>query len=142
MLGLLLAATTAKHGSSFMLPLMIVAFGLIYFFVLRPRQRKMKAQQAENKRASVGDTVETIGGVRGVVLSEDDTYVVIATGGLPGENNAQPTTLTFLKQAIARRVEATPAPSTPAEGSNEVAGEANIGELEAKNPEEGEGEQQ
>ena len=100
----LLAAAHKSSSSSFLLPIRLVGFGLIYFFVLRPRQRKMKEQQAQTKKANVGDTIETIGGLRGVILAEDDKYIVVATGGLPGESVAQPTTMTFLKQAIARKV--------------------------------------
>jgi preprotein translocase subunit YajC len=123
MIAILLLAATKSGSSNFLLPIMLVGFGLIYFFVLRPRQRKMKEQQAQTKKASVGDTIETIGGVRGVVLSEDDKYIVVATGGLPGDSVPQPTTLTFLKQAIARKVvednSAAPTPEVEAEGSTE-----------------------
>ena len=143
MIALLLVAATTKSGSSsFLLPVMLVGFALIYFFVLRPRQRKMKEQQAQTRKASVGDTIETIGGVRGVVLSEDEKYIVIATGGLPGESVPQPTTLTFLKQAIARKVEdevdAEPEASTQATPPSAPAVENPVAELEADGSPEGE----
>lgn len=142
MLALVLLATTTKSSSSsFLLPVMLVGFGLIYFFILRPRQRKMKEQQAQTRRASVGDSIETIGGVRGVVLSEDDKYIVVATGGLPGESMAQPTTLTFLKQAIARRVEEEASPATANASSDEGVASGPVAELEADGSVEGEDDQ-
>jgi preprotein translocase subunit YajC len=102
----------------------------------------MKEQQAQTRKASVGDTIETIGGVRGVVLSEDEKYIVIATGGLPGDTVPQPTTLTFLKQAIARKVEeegAVEVESTAATTSqSSPAVENPVAELEADGSPEGE----
>ncbi len=51
--------------------------GLIYFLMIRPQQRKMKAHQALLRSLKVGDTVVTASGIHGAVaLVDDDERVV------------------------------------------------------------------
>jgi len=107
----LLAASSSSGGGSFILPILIVGFGAIYFFVLRPKQKAQQKARQDANRFDIGDTVITIGGVRGVVVGFNDDEVTIATGQMPGDDPTQgaPTHLTFIRKAIGQRV-APPAP--------------------------------
>ena len=73
----------AAQGSPMSLILMLVVFGLIfYFMILRPQQKRMKEQRnmiAELKR---GDQVVTQGGIIGKItdVKDDEVTVEIAQG--------------------------------------------------------------
>ena len=127
-----LLATAAKSGgSSLFLPIMIALFGLVYFFYIRPRQAKMRAERENTKQVEVGDWVRTIGGLEGQVVDASDSHVVIRTGHIHGEGPeaASSTNLTFSKQAIAGKVDdpyALPAPEAAPESDGD--GEAPEGE--------------
>ncbi|MGH8928609.1 MAG: preprotein translocase subunit YajC, partial [Acidimicrobiia bacterium] len=75
----LILTTTAPAGnssiSSFVfLGVMVLVF---YFLILRPQRSRMKAQQQLASSLEVGDRVQTIGGMQGVIRSIDDDSVVI-----------------------------------------------------------------
>ncbi|MGH8926645.1 MAG: preprotein translocase subunit YajC [Acidimicrobiia bacterium] len=61
-------------GSFVFLAVMLAVF---YFLILRPQRARMKAQQQLSASLNVGDRVQTIGGVQGVVRSLDDDSAVI-----------------------------------------------------------------
>jgi len=67
-------------GSSFFL-LLIIAFGVLWFVLIRPQKRRqLEAQQMLNK-LDVGDEVVTAGGIYGeitAVVGDDDVMVRIA----------------------------------------------------------------
>lgn len=50
---------------------------VFYFLILRPQRKRVKAQQALASSISVGDKVQTIGGIQGRVQSLDDATVVL-----------------------------------------------------------------
>jgi preprotein translocase YajC subunit len=108
----LLLASTSKStsSSSFLFLLFIVAaFGLFYFLVLKPQQRKAQAARGgQSAGIEVGDEVQTVGGVIGTVLEiHGDRYTVL-TGALGQDGNLdgpQPTRIVFVRQAIARKIE-------------------------------------
>ena len=114
-LATILAATSTKSsGTSYMLLILLVIFGGIYFLVLRPRQKKAQQAARGNKNFEVGDDVVTIGGVCGTVISMTDDKVVLATGLMDGDEHNAPGTvthMTFIRQAIAKKADA-PAPQT------------------------------
>ena len=67
--GLTLAQTKKPSSSSATL-LLLIGFGLVvYLFVLRPRNRKMRATQQQTKDAGVGDEVMMASGIIGRVTS-------------------------------------------------------------------------
>ena len=103
----LLAAAAKSGGSSFFLPIMIALFGLVYFFYIRPRQAKMRAERENAKQVEMGDWVRTIGGLEGQVVAETPTHVVIRTGHVHGESpdGATSSNLTFSRQAVAGKVD-------------------------------------
>jgi preprotein translocase subunit YajC len=52
-------------------------FGILYFFMIRPQQKKAKDQKKFTEEIKKGDYVVTIGGVHGRIAEvEDDTIIV------------------------------------------------------------------
>ncbi len=75
----------------------ILLIGLVFYFLLiRPQQRKAKAQRELTQTTEVGDEVVTIGGLFGVVGEVDDDSVLLEVA--PGIQ------LRFLRSAIARKL--------------------------------------
>lgn len=62
-----------------LLPLVLM-FGALYFFMIRPENKKRK--EAENMRNSlaVGDVITTIGGIVGTICAVKENTIVIETG--------------------------------------------------------------
>ena len=124
----LIAAAAKSSGSNLLLPILIVGFGAVYFFILRPRQKAQQQQRSQNSQIDIGDVVVTIGGVRGVVIALDEDQVTIATGQMPGDDPAQSaaTHITFLRKAVGQKItppaeepEATEGPVAPEDGGAE-----------------------
>lgn len=95
----LLAATSPttpsaskSAGSNLTLLIVLVGFAGFYFLVLRPRQQKARKARAEVSQVEVGDTVMSVGGIKGVVVDADDTDVRVEVA--PG------VILTFVRRAI------------------------------------------
>lgn len=65
---------------------MIIIWGLLfvamYFFLIRPGQKKRKAEQEMRSNIEVGDEVITIGGIVGriVAVKEEEEAYIIETG--------------------------------------------------------------
>ena len=57
--------------------MMVLMFGILYFFMIRPQQKKAKDQKKFAEEIKKGDYVVTIGGVHGRIAEvEDDTIIV------------------------------------------------------------------
>lgn len=70
------AASTAASWTS-MIIWMVVLFGFMYFFMIRPQQKETKKKNAMLAELAVGDTVLTTSGFYGTVIDiEDDTVIV------------------------------------------------------------------
>jgi preprotein translocase subunit YajC len=95
----------AKSGSASLLIIYVVVFGALYFFYLRPRSKKQKAQRLEAKKVEVGERAQTIGGIVGTVIRRDDSLVTLRT--------ASGTEIDFVPSAIARRVDPVVTGGTP-----------------------------
>ncbi|MGL4820450.1 MAG: preprotein translocase subunit YajC [Bacilli bacterium] len=63
-----------------LLPL-ILMFGVFYFFLIRPQQKRQREVAAMQRGLQRGDTVVTIGGLHGVVdvINDEDDTVVLKT---------------------------------------------------------------
>lgn len=74
----------AQGGNNWSFPLMMVLmFGILYFFMIRPQQKKAKDQKKFTEEIKKGDYVVTIGGVHGRVAElEDDTFILEAERGV------------------------------------------------------------
>jgi len=57
--------------------MMVLMFGILYFFMIRPQQKKAKDQKKFAEEIKKGDYVVTVGGVHGRIAEvEDDTIIV------------------------------------------------------------------
>ena len=62
--------------------LIIVAlmFAMLYFFMVRPENKKRKALEAMRSALVVGDEITTIGGIIGTICAVKENTIVIETG--------------------------------------------------------------
>jgi preprotein translocase subunit YajC len=78
--------TGASAGSSLqmLLPIVLV-FGVMYFLIIRPQNKRMKDQQNMQSSIKIGDTVATTGGLIGrvVKLEEKEVHVDFNRAGQP-----------------------------------------------------------
>ncbi len=94
MLPVVLAATKGS-SDSYLILIYIVIFGALYFFYLRPRSRRQKAQRQDARKVQVGERAQTIGGFVGTVVRNDSDLITLRTdAGVE---------LEFIPSAIARR---------------------------------------
>jgi preprotein translocase subunit YajC len=57
--------------------MMVLMFGILYFFMIRPQQKKAKDAKKFTEEIKKGDYVVTIGGIHGRIAEiEDDTFIV------------------------------------------------------------------
>lgn len=56
---------------------MVLIFGVFYFLIIRPEQKKQKDHQAMLKNLKKNDKVVTASGIHGIVVSVEDTTVVL-----------------------------------------------------------------
>jgi preprotein translocase subunit YajC len=104
----LAASSTKSSGSSSIFFLVIlVGFGAVYWFVLRPQQARARKTREQGSSFEVGDEIVTVGGIVGTVLETDGDRVTILSGGGGTQHDARPTRLVLVRQAIARKVEPT-----------------------------------
>lgn len=59
---------------------LILIFGVFYFLLIRPQQRRAKEHKARIDAVKKGDQVVTGGGLVGKVVRVDDTYVDVELG--------------------------------------------------------------
>lgn len=72
---LLQAAPPAGNPIVMFLP-MILIFGVMYLFMIRPQQQREKARRATISAVKKGDRIVTIGGIHGTVDKVDETTVL------------------------------------------------------------------
>jgi preprotein translocase subunit YajC len=60
-----------------MIVMMVLLFGIMYFFMIRPQQKKQKAIQEARNSMKVGDKVVTAGGIHGRIKEVGDTHFTI-----------------------------------------------------------------
>jgi preprotein translocase subunit YajC len=82
-------------GLAAFLPLIILVV-VFYFLLIRPQQRRSRQQRELVASVQTGDRIVTLGGIHGTVRFVDDDVIHLEVA--PG------TTLTFSKQAVARKV--------------------------------------
>jgi preprotein translocase subunit YajC len=90
------AKTTKSSGSPYTLLLIVGAFALFYFLVIRPRSQRQRQGREQVRAAHVGDEIATIGGLVGTIVAEDGDRVTVST--------ASGTELVFLRQAIGKKL--------------------------------------
>lgn len=71
----------AQQGGSSFLIMMGLMFIVMYFFMIRPQQKKVKAQKLFVDALQKGDKVITNSGIHGKIVSIDNNIVVIDSEG-------------------------------------------------------------
>ncbi len=57
--------------------MLVVMFGVLYFFMIRPENKRKKETEAMRNSLKKGDQITTIGGILGrIVMVKDDTIVI------------------------------------------------------------------
>jgi preprotein translocase subunit YajC len=109
-----------------MLPMLLIMFGIFYFMLIRPENKRKK--EAENMRSSVktGDKVTTIGGIIGTVVSVKEEKIVIETG-------ADQVRIELMKWAISSNDTATAAAKEEAKKRQEAKAKAKAAKKAEKN---------
>ncbi|MBA4302802.1 MAG: preprotein translocase subunit YajC [Sphingobacteriaceae bacterium] len=59
----------------------VLIFVVIYFFMIRPQNKKAKDQKLFRENIAKGDRIVTIGGVHGKIIELGDTTVIIEVEG-------------------------------------------------------------
>ncbi|HEX9376569.1 MAG TPA: preprotein translocase subunit YajC [Actinomycetota bacterium] len=93
----MLADTKTNSGSGLVALLPILLIGVVFYLLLiRPQQRRARAQRELIQSIDEGDEIVTIGGLFGVVREVDDESVLLEVA--PGIE------LRFLRSAVARKL--------------------------------------
>ena len=70
---------TASGGGMQMIIMLVVLIAVFYFFMIRPENKKKKQMQEMRDSLSVGDTITTIGGIMGKIVSVKEDSIVFET---------------------------------------------------------------
>lgn len=76
----------------------VAIFGVMYFLMIRPNQKREKERQAMLAALSKGDRVVTAGGIFGTIVGLTDKTVVLRVSDEPGVK------IEFLRSAVSRAV--------------------------------------
>ena len=60
--------------------LLVLMFALLYFFMIRPENKRKNQAQAMRDSLTVGDEITTIGGIIGTICAVKENTIVIETG--------------------------------------------------------------
>lgn len=66
-------------GTLYPLIFMVLMLVVLYLIMIRPQRKKEKADAEMRKNVQVGDEIETIGGIVGIITKVEDQTVVIET---------------------------------------------------------------
>ena len=80
--------------------LMVLMFGMMYLFLVRPEQKRKKEAQTMRDSLKVGDEITTIGGITCTICAVKENTIVLETG-------ADRVRLEMTKWAIANKGTAT-----------------------------------
>ena len=72
------AAPSAKDGFMQMLPFLVLIVAFMYFFAIRPQQKRAKEHRELVGKLAKGDEVLTNGGLLGKITKVTDDFVVLA----------------------------------------------------------------
>ena len=60
--------------------MLVLMFGMLYFFMIRPENKRKKEAQNLRDSLAVGDEITTIGGITGTICAVKENTIVIETG--------------------------------------------------------------
>ena len=118
----LLAQADGGGGSTLGLLVPLVLMGVLFYFLLiRPQQRRARAQRDLISSVEVGDEIMTAGGILGTVTAMDDDDELLTVEIAPG------TRIRVVKRAVSQRFveedEADEEPDDDGEGNADAADE-------------------
>lgn len=67
----------AAGGGGLSLILLVVMVAVFWFFIIRPQRKRAQAQQKLAESLEIGDRIQTVGGIKGVVVTLDGDDVVL-----------------------------------------------------------------
>ncbi|MDP6525540.1 MAG: preprotein translocase subunit YajC [Kiritimatiellia bacterium] len=72
-----LAQAAPGGGLGSMMPMMLIIFGIMYFMLIRPQQRREKERRAMVDAVKSGDRVIFSGGILGTVTNVKDSTLMV-----------------------------------------------------------------
>lgn len=96
---LILMQAAPKGDMTHMIIMMVALFAIMYFFMIRPQNKKQKEIQKFRNSLQVGQDVVTIGGIRGTIRSIDENENTVTLEVATG------TKIVFEKSAIMPRTQ-------------------------------------
>ena len=78
-----LAAAQPQGGGIQMIVMLVGLFAIVYFFMIRPQNKKQKEIQKFRNAREVGQDVNTIGGIHGTIKRIEDNDIItlsVSTG--------------------------------------------------------------
>ena len=76
-LTIILQAAGAQGGNYSFLIMMVAIFAIMYFFMIRPQNKKQKEIANFRKNLEVGQSVVTAGGIYGKIKDIEDNAVIV-----------------------------------------------------------------
>lgn len=74
-------APTGLGGAGIMqIVLLVGMLALMYFLLIRPQKKRQKQEEKMRNEIQVGDTIVTIGGIVGKVITIKEDSIIIETG--------------------------------------------------------------
>ena len=85
--------------------MLVLMFAMLYFFMIRPENKRKKEAQNLRDSLKVGDVITTIGGIVGTICKVDESTIVI-------ETSADRVRIEFTKWAVSSKNVAASEPNT------------------------------
>jgi preprotein translocase subunit YajC len=85
--------------------MIVLMFAMMYFFMIRPENKRKKEAQNLRDSLKVGDVITTIGGIVGTICKVDESTIVI-------ETSADRVRIEFTKWAVSTKNVASNQPTT------------------------------
>ena len=60
--------------------MLVLMFAMLYFFMIRPENKRKKEAQNMRDSLAVGDEITTIGGITGTICAVKENTIVVETG--------------------------------------------------------------
>ena len=83
--------------------MLVLMFAMLYFFMIRPENKRKKEAQNMRDSLAIGDEITTIGGITGTICAVKENTIVIETG-------ADRVRIEFTKWAVSSKGAQTTAP--------------------------------
>ena len=77
--------------------MIVLMLAFMYFFLIRPENKRKKSEQEMRNSLAVGDNITTIGGITGTICAVKENTIVIESG-------ADRVRIEFLKSAISGKI--------------------------------------